>query len=115
MDKKLVAMAWDMKKLRAEIANAEERAWAVATAGNPGQGYNANYGNVDAGYAGNPYPYNIAWYSLDWRIFLRVDLGLLLGAHMTCSELKDTGFLLSNLITGILGCSLFRVLRVIYS
>jgi len=24
-----------------------------------GQGYNANYGNVDAGYAGNPYPYNM--------------------------------------------------------
>ncbi|KAG4943639.1 hypothetical protein JHK82_047783 [Glycine max] len=59
MEKKLVAMAWEMKKLRAEIANAEERAWAVATAGNPGQGYNANYGNVDAGYAGNPYPYNM--------------------------------------------------------
>lgn len=36
MEKKLVAMAWEMKKLRAEIANAEERAWAVATAGNPG-------------------------------------------------------------------------------
>ena len=58
-------------------------------------------------------------YSLEWRIFLSMDLGLLLGAHMTCSELKDTDrFLLSNLITGILGCNFldnwFWVLRVIY-
>ncbi|KAK7334811.1 hypothetical protein VNO80_26576 [Phaseolus coccineus] len=56
MEKKLVAMAREMEKLRAEIANAEKRARAAAAAGNPGSGYNANYGNADAGYAGNPYP-----------------------------------------------------------
>jgi len=39
MEKKLVAMAREMEKLRAEIANAEKRARATAavtTAGNPG-------------------------------------------------------------------------------
>ncbi|KAK7271615.1 hypothetical protein RJT34_27662 [Clitoria ternatea] len=56
MEKKLVAMAREMEKLRAEIANAEKRARAAAAAGNPGPGYNANYGNAEAGYAGNPYP-----------------------------------------------------------
>lgn len=56
MEKKLVAMAREMEKLRAEIANAEKRARAAAAAGNSGPGYNANYGNADAGYAGNPYP-----------------------------------------------------------
>lgn len=56
MEKKLVAMAREMEKLRAEIANAEKRARATASAGNPGPGYNANYGNADTGYAGNPYP-----------------------------------------------------------
>ncbi|KAG5015735.1 hypothetical protein AAZX31_08G147300 [Glycine max] len=56
MEKKLVAMAREMEKLRAEIANAEKRARAAAAAGNPGQGYNANYGTADVGYAGNPYP-----------------------------------------------------------
>ncbi|KAJ1434419.1 protein FLX-like 1 [Sesbania bispinosa] len=54
MEKKLIAMAREMEKLRAEIANAEKRARAAAAAGNPG--YNANYGNAEAGYAGNPYP-----------------------------------------------------------
>jgi len=35
-----------------------------------------------------------------------MDQGLGLGVHMTCSELKDTDrFLLSNHITGILGCN----------
>lgn len=39
MEKKLIAMAREMEKLRAEIANAEKRARAtvaVAAAGNPG-------------------------------------------------------------------------------
>jgi len=36
MEKKLVAMAREMEKLRAEIANAEKRARAAAAAGNPG-------------------------------------------------------------------------------
>ncbi|CAL5184804.1 unnamed protein product [Lathyrus oleraceus] len=57
MEKKLIAMAREMEKLRAEIANAEKRARAtvaVAAAGNPGPGYNANYGNSETGYAGNP-------------------------------------------------------------
>ncbi|KAK9268804.1 hypothetical protein L1049_000568 [Liquidambar formosana] len=56
MEKKLVSMARELEKLRAEIANAEKRARAAAAVGNPGAGYNGNYGNPDAGYAGNPYP-----------------------------------------------------------
>jgi DNA repair exonuclease SbcCD ATPase subunit len=61
MEKKLIAMAREMEKLRAEIANAEKRSRATA-AGNPGQGYNANYGNAETGYAGNPYP---AYYGMN--------------------------------------------------
>ncbi|GAB2284303.1 hypothetical protein Dimus_018764 [Dionaea muscipula] len=54
MEKKLVAMAREVEKLRAEMANAEKRARAAAAVSNPG--YNANYANSEAGYAGNPYP-----------------------------------------------------------
>ncbi|KAJ9183047.1 hypothetical protein P3X46_006965 [Hevea brasiliensis] len=54
MEKKLIAMARELEKLRAEIANAEKRARATAAVGNPA--YTANYGNPEAGYAGNPYP-----------------------------------------------------------
>ena len=36
MEKKLVGMAREMEKLRAEIANAEKRARAAAAIGNPG-------------------------------------------------------------------------------
>lgn len=36
MEKKLITMAREMEKLRAEIANAEKRARAAAAAGNPG-------------------------------------------------------------------------------
>lgn len=36
MEKKLVSMAREMEKLRAEIANAEKRARAAAAAANPG-------------------------------------------------------------------------------
>lgn len=36
MEKKLVGMAREMEKLRAEIANAEKRARAAAAVGNPG-------------------------------------------------------------------------------
>ncbi|GAV60674.1 hypothetical protein CFOL_v3_04203 [Cephalotus follicularis] len=54
MEKKLISMAREMEKLRAEIANAEKRARAAAAVGNPG--YNTNYGNPEAGYLGNPYP-----------------------------------------------------------
>ncbi|KAH7512720.1 hypothetical protein FEM48_Zijuj12G0120500 [Ziziphus jujuba var. spinosa] len=60
MEKKLISMARELEKLRAEMANAEKRARAAAAVGNPG--YNANYGNPDAGYAGNHYP---ASYSLN--------------------------------------------------
>lgn len=55
MEKKLISMARELEKLRAEIANAEKRARAAAAVGIPG--YNGNYGNPDTGYAGNhPYP-----------------------------------------------------------
>ncbi|XP_040989108.1 protein FLX-like 1 isoform X1 [Juglans microcarpa x Juglans regia] len=56
MEKKLLSMARELEKLRAEIANAEKRARAAAAVGNPGTGYNVNYGNPETGYAGNPYP-----------------------------------------------------------
>ncbi|PIN19815.1 hypothetical protein CDL12_07507 [Handroanthus impetiginosus] len=55
MENKLVTMAREMEKLRAELANAEKRAHTAATVGNPGVNYNANYGNHEAGYTGNPY------------------------------------------------------------
>ncbi|XP_059662785.1 protein FLX-like 1 [Cornus florida] len=54
MEKNLVSMARELEKLRAEMANAEKRARAAAAVGNPG--YDGNYGNPEAGYAGNPYP-----------------------------------------------------------
>jgi|UniRef100_A0A2N9F9S3 dynactin complex subunit len=56
MEKKLLSMARELEKLRAEIANAEKRARAAAAVGNPGTGYNVNYGNPEAGYVGNLYP-----------------------------------------------------------
>ncbi|KAK9132359.1 hypothetical protein Scep_011887 [Stephania cephalantha] len=58
MQQNLIAMAREVEKLRAEIANAEKRARAAAAVGNPGAsaGYGGNYGNADAGYGGNPYP-----------------------------------------------------------
>uniref|UniRef100_A0A6M2ERC7 Protein FLX-like 1 n=1 Tax=Populus davidiana TaxID=266767 RepID=A0A6M2ERC7_9ROSI len=55
MEKKLVGMAREMEKLRAEIANAEKRARAAAAIGNPAAAYNANYGNPETGYTANPY------------------------------------------------------------
>ncbi|XP_020554377.1 protein FLX-like 1 isoform X1 [Sesamum indicum] len=55
MENKLITMAREMEKLRAELANAEKRAHAVAAVGNPGVNYNANYGNPESGYPGNPY------------------------------------------------------------
>ncbi|KAI8007226.1 Protein FLX-like 1 [Camellia lanceoleosa] len=54
LEKKLISMARELEKLRAEMANAEKRAHAAAAVGNPG--YNGNY--PEAGYAGNPYPAN---------------------------------------------------------
>ena len=37
MEKKLLSMARELEKLRAEIANAEKRARAAAAVGNPGK------------------------------------------------------------------------------
>lgn len=36
MEKKLISMARELEKLRAEMANAEKRARAAAAVGNPG-------------------------------------------------------------------------------
>ncbi|XVF04443.1 hypothetical protein REPUB_Repub05bG0083300 [Reevesia pubescens] len=60
MEKKLISMARELEKLRAEIANAEKRTRAAGcTGGNPAAaGYNANYGNPEAGYTGNTYLVN---------------------------------------------------------
>ncbi|PSS05923.1 Protein FLX-like [Actinidia chinensis var. chinensis] len=54
LENKLVSMARELEKLRAEMANAEKRARAAAAVGN--QGYSGNY--PEAGYAGNHYPAN---------------------------------------------------------
>lgn len=53
MESKLVTMAREMEKLRAELASAEKRAHSAVV--NPGVNYNASYGNPEAGYPGNPY------------------------------------------------------------
>ncbi|KAI9083522.1 hypothetical protein K1719_034464 [Acacia pycnantha] len=58
MEQKLITMARELEKLRAEAANAEKRVRASAAVGNPGPGYNANYGSAEVGYAGNAYPVN---------------------------------------------------------
>ncbi|XP_044481073.1 protein FLX-like 1 isoform X2 [Mangifera indica] len=56
MEKKLISMARELEKLRAEIANTEKRARAAAAVGNSGASYNASYGTPEAGYTVNPYP-----------------------------------------------------------
>ncbi|XVF79115.1 hypothetical protein PTKIN_Ptkin14bG0193600 [Pterospermum kingtungense] len=56
MEKKLITMARELEKLRAEIATAEKTRAAGGSAAVAG--YNANYGNPEAGYAGNAYPVN---------------------------------------------------------
>uniref|UniRef100_A0A1J3CD27 Protein FLX-like 1 n=1 Tax=Noccaea caerulescens TaxID=107243 RepID=A0A1J3CD27_NOCCA len=59
MEQKLVAMARELEKLRAEIANSENRAHATGPVGNPGGvGYGGGYGNHEAGYPANPYQPN---------------------------------------------------------
>ncbi|XP_010502056.1 PREDICTED: protein FLX-like 1 [Camelina sativa] len=59
MEHKLVAMARELEKLRAEIANSESRAHATGPVGNPGGvAYGGGYGNPEAGYPVNPYQPN---------------------------------------------------------
>ncbi|KAK1680277.1 hypothetical protein QYE76_041125 [Lolium multiflorum] len=53
MQKKLVSVASEVEKLRAEVANAEKRSRAAVSAGN--QGYVGSYGNPTANYPVNPY------------------------------------------------------------
>ncbi|XP_066397784.1 protein FLX-like 1 [Miscanthus floridulus] len=53
MQKKLISVASEVEKLRAEVANAEKRSRAVVSAGN--QGYIGSYGNPKANYAPNPF------------------------------------------------------------
>lgn len=53
MQKKLVSVASEVEKLRAEVANAEKRSRVAVSAGN--QGYAGSYGNPNANYAANPY------------------------------------------------------------
>ncbi|AEE75563.1 Protein FLX-like 1 [Arabidopsis thaliana] len=59
MEHKLVAMARELEKLRAEIANSETSAYANGPVGNPGGvAYGGGYGNPEAGYPVNPYQPN---------------------------------------------------------
>ncbi|KAJ0264073.1 Protein FLX-like 1 [Hirschfeldia incana] len=61
MEQKLVAMARELEKLRAEIASSESRAHATGPVGNPGGVGYGGYGNHEAaGYAVNPYQPNYA-------------------------------------------------------
>ncbi|CAE5967306.1 unnamed protein product [Arabidopsis arenosa] len=61
MEHKLVAMARELEKLRAEIVNSETRAHATGPVGNPGGvAYGGGYGNPEAGYPVNPYQPNYA-------------------------------------------------------
>ncbi|XP_047330654.1 protein FLX-like 1 [Impatiens glandulifera] len=56
MEQKLISMARELEKLRAEMANAEKRARAAAAVGNPGASYAGNYVNQEAvGYGSAPY------------------------------------------------------------
>uniref|UniRef100_A0A1D1ZDL8 Kinesin light chain 4 n=1 Tax=Anthurium amnicola TaxID=1678845 RepID=A0A1D1ZDL8_9ARAE len=56
MEKNLIAMAREVEKLRAEVANVDKRAQAPAASGNPGAGYSGTYANPNPAYGGNPYP-----------------------------------------------------------
>ncbi|XP_039014080.1 protein FLX-like 1 isoform X2 [Hibiscus syriacus] len=59
MEKKLISMARELEKLRAEIANANAGKRSHAASGSGGNqvaSYKANYGNPEAGYTGNTYP-----------------------------------------------------------
>uniref|UniRef100_A0A0D9WZA5 Protein FLX-like 1 n=1 Tax=Leersia perrieri TaxID=77586 RepID=A0A0D9WZA5_9ORYZ len=53
MQKKLISVAAEVEKLRAEVANAEKRSRAAVSGGN--QVYVGGYGNPKAAYAANPY------------------------------------------------------------
>ncbi|XWS27407.1 hypothetical protein CRYUN_Cryun26dG0112400 [Craigia yunnanensis] len=57
MEKKLISMARELEKLRAEIANVENITRPTG-ANHAIVGYNANYGNPEAGFTGNTYPVN---------------------------------------------------------
>ncbi|KAL9160371.1 hypothetical protein ABFS82_08G194700 [Erythranthe guttata] len=59
MENKLVTMAREMEKVRAELANVEKRAHVAPPIGNPGVNYNANYGNPEMGHPG--YPYSVGY------------------------------------------------------
>ncbi|KAF5730775.1 structural maintenance of chromosomes domain-containing protein isoform X1 [Tripterygium wilfordii] len=56
MENKLISMARELEKLRAEISNSEKRARAAAGFVNPDAGYGADYGNPEISYARNSYP-----------------------------------------------------------
>ncbi|KAI3450288.1 hypothetical protein Pfo_006953 [Paulownia fortunei] len=57
MEKHMISMAREVEKLRSELANAEKRAMAAATAAvsaaNPGPGYAIHQRNLEPGYSGN--------------------------------------------------------------
>ncbi|KAG8386489.1 hypothetical protein BUALT_Bualt03G0153900 [Buddleja alternifolia] len=53
MENKLISMARELEKLRAELSNAETRARSATAVANPGVGY--NFSNSGSGYPGNPY------------------------------------------------------------
>ncbi|KAF5180484.1 Flc expressor [Thalictrum thalictroides] len=61
MEKNMVILACELKKLRSDLANTEKRAraaGAASAAGNPGTGYPGGYGNSERAYGGNSYVEN---------------------------------------------------------
>lgn len=54
MEQNMLAIAREIEKLHAELANAEKRARAAAAAANPSPGYAGSYSNPEVAYGGTP-------------------------------------------------------------
>ncbi|XP_008799793.1 protein FLC EXPRESSOR-like [Phoenix dactylifera] len=67
MEKNMISMAWEVEKLRDELANAEKRARAAAAAAvaaNPGPGYTGACGNSEMAYGGTAYADNYSMHQV---------------------------------------------------
>ncbi|XP_010922618.1 protein FLX-like 1 [Elaeis guineensis] len=64
MEKNMISMAWEVEKLRDELANAEKRARAAAAAANPGPGYTGTGGNSEMAYGGTAYADNYSMHQV---------------------------------------------------
>ncbi|KAG1338064.1 protein FLC EXPRESSOR [Cocos nucifera] len=64
MEKNMISMAWEVEKLRDELANAEKRARAAAAAANPGAGYTGTGGNSEMAYGVTAYADNYSMHQV---------------------------------------------------